>query len=107
MPLTFFITGVGVVRDTLCIVGTAQVAHVVVNQTGKGVIKAHADFLPDPDEPRNVDPDNYPDGISNSVMLLCNGTRQKYPTVSDSFQFLGRSSSYVARSSAFNFAFVR
>lgn len=70
-PVT--VSGVGVVGDTLYIIGTDEADHVSVNQTGKGVIKVHADFLDNPDEPRNIDPADYASGVSNIVMLLCGG----------------------------------
>lgn len=55
-PITVVVSGVGVVGNTLYVIGTPNDDHVTITQTGKGTFKVHADFLPDLGGPRNVDP---------------------------------------------------
>lgn len=78
---TVVVTGVGVVGNTLYVVGTDGDDHVSINQTGNGLLKVHASFLADPDEPRVIDPSDYPGGISHIVMILCSG--DDHATISD------------------------
>jgi large repetitive protein len=78
---TVVVTGVGVVGNTLYIVGTDGDDHVSINQTGNGLLKVHASFLADPDEPRVIDPADYPGGISHIFMILCGG--DDHATISD------------------------
>ena len=66
---TVVVSGVGVVGNTLYVIGTANDDHVTINQTGKGTFKVHADFLPDPSGPRNVDPA----GVDQINVFLCWG----------------------------------
>lgn len=65
---TAVITGVGVVGDTLYVVGTDAADQVSINQTGKGTLKVHADFLDD--QPRSIDPADYPAGIEQVSVIL-------------------------------------
>ena len=46
LPVTVVVTGVGVQHGVLHVVGTQHDDHVTVNQLGNGLIKVHADFLP-------------------------------------------------------------
>lgn len=78
---TVVVTGVGVVGNTLYVVGTDGDDQVSINQTGNGLLKVHASFLADPDEPRIIDPSDYPGGISHIFMILCGG--DDHATISD------------------------
>ena len=67
---TSVITGVGVVGDTLYVIGTDKDDHVTINQAGS-VYRVHADFLPT---------GNFRDvpiaGISRIVVQACGGNDQ-------------------------------
>lgn len=66
---TVVVTGVGVAGDTLYVVGTDGDDQVSINQTGNGTIKVHADFLADPDNPRNISGA----GVEQIFVILCGG----------------------------------
>ena len=66
---TVVVTGVGVVGNTLYVVGTDAADHIAINQTGNGTIKVHADFLANPDEPRDIPAA----GVERIYVILCGG----------------------------------
>ncbi len=67
---TAVISGVGVVGNTLYVVGTPGDDLVTINQTGNGTIKVHANFLAD--SPRSVDSA----GVAQINVILCWGNDQ-------------------------------
>ena len=66
---TVVVGGVGVVGDTLYVVGSDAADHVTINQTGNGTIKVHAGFLASPDAPRNIPAA----GVEQIYVILCGG----------------------------------
>lgn len=65
---TAFVTGAGVLDGVLYIVGTSQDDHVSINKQGNGLLRVHADFLPEPSG-RTFDLD----GIESIVLFMCEG----------------------------------
>lgn len=65
---TVVVSGVGVVGNTLYVVGTDGDDQVSINQTGNGTIKVHADFL------QSSGPRNIPAaGVEQISVILCGG----------------------------------
>ena len=64
---TAVVTGVGLNNGVLYIIGSAKDDHVSVNQTGKGLIKVHADFTPE--SFRTFDGAD----VDKIISYLCNG----------------------------------
>jgi Ca2+-binding RTX toxin-like protein len=70
--MTVLVTGAGIHNGVLQIIGTRQDDHVTVNQTGNGVIKVHAAFLPTADDLKS-----FPAAQVDRIwIILCYGNDQ-------------------------------